>query len=182
MTKVWPHKQYPLRKAGRMVLDHNPRNWFAEIEQAAFSPSQMVPGIEMSPDPMLQARIFAYPDASRYRLGVNYQFLPTNAPISQIYCPTERDGFMNFTKNYAGDSNYVGSKLKPMKFSEKVQSFAQNELSEDNQLKRDNGKGEFTQRTNGIFKPKTLDHTRSSLPVVVATQVTDKDFEQATAL
>lgn len=60
----------------------------------------MVPGIEPSPDPMLQARMFAYPDAVRYRLGVNYQFLPTNAAKSPAYCPIERDGFMNFTQNY----------------------------------------------------------------------------------
>jgi catalase len=80
MTKVWPHSLVPLRQVGKMVLDKNPENYFAEIEQAAFSPSTMVPGIEPSADPMLQARMFAYLDAQRYRLGVNYQFLPTNAP------------------------------------------------------------------------------------------------------
>ena len=101
MTKIWPHKQYPLRKIGRMVLDRNPANWFTEIEQAAFSPSNMVRGIAPSTDPMLQARMFAYPDASRYRLGVNYQFLPTNAAKSEVNCPIERDGFMNFTSNYS---------------------------------------------------------------------------------
>lgn len=99
MTKVWPHKTYPLRKVGRMVLDKNLENWFTEFEQAAFSPSNMVNGIEPSPDPMLQARMFAYPDAARYRLGINYQFLPTNVAKSHVYCPTERDGLMNFTKN-----------------------------------------------------------------------------------
>lgn len=99
MTKIWPHKKYPLRKVGRMTLCKNPDNWFAEIEQAAFSPSNMVRGVEPSPDPILQARMFAYPDAARYRLGINYQFLPTNAAKSEVYCPIERDGFMNFTKN-----------------------------------------------------------------------------------
>jgi catalase len=77
MTKVWPHKLYPLRKMGRVTPNKNPENWFAEVEQAAFSPSNMVPGIAPSPDPMLQARMFAYPDAQRYRLGVNYQYLPS---------------------------------------------------------------------------------------------------------
>ncbi len=88
MTKEWPKPQYPLRTVGRIVLEQNPANYFAEIEQAAFSPSAMVPGIEASAEPMLQARMFAYPDAQRYRLGVNYQFLPTNAATSPVYCPT----------------------------------------------------------------------------------------------
>jgi len=178
MTKVWPHQQYPLRKAGRMVLDKNPRNWFAEIEQAAFSPSQMVPGIEPSPDPMLQARMFAYPDASRYRLGVNYQFLPTNAANADVYCPTERDGFMNFTKNYAGDPNYVGSKLKPMRFSN---SKDHTQIVRVKDKHGDEKKGVAPEDTE-ISKSNTLDHAHTSLPVAVASEVTDKDFEQATAL
>ena len=180
MTKIWPHKQYPLRKAGRMVLDRNPQNWFAEIEQAAFSPSQMVPGIEPSPDPMLQARMFAYPDASRYRLGVNYQFLPTNAANAQVYCPTERDGFMNFTKNYAGDPNYVGSKLKPMRFSSKNQGLTQTVRVQDKQH-RDKTE-EAAPPSTEISKSHTLDHVYTSLPVVVASEADDIDFEQATAL
>lgn len=98
MTKTWPHKEYPLRKIGKVTLDQNPKNWFAEIEQATFSPSNMVRGIAPAPDAMLQARMFAYPDASRYRVGVNYQMLPTNAPVSHVYCPIERDGFMNFVR------------------------------------------------------------------------------------
>ena len=173
MTKAWPHDKYPLRKAGRMVLNRNPSNWFAEIEQAAFSPSTMVPGIEPSPDPMLQARMFAYPDASRYRLGVNYQFLPTNAPRSEVYCPIERDGFMNFTKNYASDPNYVGTQLKPVKF-----------LSSNNG--KENGKqGESL--VNGSQKPETasipaLDQAHALAPISFASNASDKDFEQATAL
>lgn len=160
MTKVWPHKQYPLRKAGRMVLDTNPKNWFAEVEQAAFSPSNMVPGIEPSPDPMLQARMFAYPDAARYRLGVNYQFLPTNAARSEVYCPTQRDGSMNFTKNYGGDPNYVGTKIKPVKF------FA---AKHANLIPQQNG-------DHAADRPVTGE------AVSFSSEVTDKDFEQATAL
>ena len=191
MTKIWPHKQYPLRKAGRMVLDRNPQNWFAEIEQAAFSPSQMVPGIEPSPDPMLQARMFAYPDASRYRLGVNYQFLPTNAAAASVYCPTERDGFMNFTTNYAGDPNYVGSKLKPMRFA-KEKDYNPVVRVVDRHKDNDSLKAEADavpqhQRqqqyeTSQTSKPSTLDHPHPSFPVAVATEVTDTDFAQATAL
>jgi catalase len=163
MTKVWPHKQYPLRKVGRMVLDRNPSNWFAEIEQAAFSPSNMVRGIEPSPDPMLQARMFAYPDAARYRLGINYQFLPTNAAKSKVYCPTERDGKMNFTNNYEGDPNYAGTKIKPVSF-----------IASD--LKPAPG---TSASGNAVH---TLDRADTGIPVSFASEVTDKDFEQATAL
>ncbi|OAA75117.1 Catalase-like domain, heme-dependent [Akanthomyces lecanii RCEF 1005] len=90
-----------------------PSNYFTDIEQAAFSPSNMVPGWAPSADPMLQARMFAYPDAARYRLGTNYQMLPTNHAVAPVYCPFQRDGFMNFTRNYGDDPNYVNSLLKP---------------------------------------------------------------------
>jgi catalase len=73
ITKVWSHKDYPLQPFGRMVLNRNPENYFAEVEQAAFSPSHMVPGIEPSLDKMLQGRLFSYPDTHRHRLGPNYQ-------------------------------------------------------------------------------------------------------------
>ncbi|KAL5362235.1 catalase-domain-containing protein [Aspergillus floccosus] len=116
MTKVWPHKDFPLRQIGRLTLNRNPNNYFADIEQAAFSPSNMVPGVAPSADPMLQARMFAYPDAARYRLGTNYQQLPTNAAKAPVYCPFQRDGLMNFSNNYGGDPNYVGSSLQPTKF------------------------------------------------------------------
>ncbi|KAJ6789463.1 hypothetical protein PWT90_00264 [Aphanocladium album] len=113
MTKVWPHEDYPLRQIGRLTLNENPSNYFTDIEQAAFSPSNMVPGWAPSADPMLQARMFAYPDAARYRLGTNYQMLPTNHALAPVYCPFQRDGFMNFTRNYGDDPNYVNSLLKP---------------------------------------------------------------------
>lgn len=167
MTKTWPLGKYPRRKVGRMVLDRNPSNWFAEIEQAAFSPSNMVAGIEPSPDPMLQARMFAYPDAARYRLGANYQFLPTNAPKSEVYCPIERDGSMNFTSNYGGDPNYVGTKLKPVKF-----------LRPGNNS-RDGVDGN-TSKGNASRLDRPL--PESGMPVVFSSEVTEKDFEQSTAL
>ena len=80
LTKVWPHKAYPLMEVGTLELNKNPDNYFAEVEQSAFSPSNFVPGISASPDKMLQARLFAYPDAHRYRLGVNYNSLDVNRP------------------------------------------------------------------------------------------------------
>ncbi|KAF3004438.1 hypothetical protein E8E15_001110 [Penicillium rubens] len=116
MTKVWPHEDFPLRKIGTMKLNRNPNNYFTDIEQAAFSPSTMVPWFAASADRILQARLFAYPDAARYRLGVNYQQLPTNAAKVPVYCPFERDGAMRFDGNYGADPNYVGSTLQPTRF------------------------------------------------------------------
>ncbi|WYZ46145.1 hypothetical protein EsH8_IX_000370 [Colletotrichum jinshuiense] len=116
MTKVWPHSDYPLIPVGKLTLNKNPSNYFADIEQAAFSPSNMVQGFAPSADPMLQARMFAYNDAARYRLGVNYQQLPCNRAVSPVYCPYQRDGFMSFGDNYGGDPNYVRSDLKAVNF------------------------------------------------------------------
>ena len=98
LTKVWPHADYPLIEVGVMELNRNPENYFAEIEQVAFSPSNVVPGIGFSPDKMLQARIFSYADAHRYRLGTHYEALPVNAPK----CPMHhyhKDGPMRFFPN-----------------------------------------------------------------------------------
>jgi catalase len=84
VTKVWPHGDFPLIEVGKLTLDRNVENYFAETEQSAFSPSHLVPGIGVSPDRMLQARLLAYPDAHRYRLGANYQAIPVNAPRSPV--------------------------------------------------------------------------------------------------
>ena len=84
LTKVWPHADYPLIKVGTMELNRNPENYFAQIEQAAFAPSNFVPGIAASPDKMLQARIFSYADAHRYRVGTNHAQLPVNLPKNQV--------------------------------------------------------------------------------------------------
>lgn len=178
MTKVWPKKQYPLRKVGRVTLDRNPANWFAEIEQAAFSPSNMVPGIAPSPDPMLQARMFAYPDAARYRLGVNYQFLPTNAAKSPVYCPTERDGRMNFTANYADDPNYVGTRLRPLSFTSHT---SLKPLSPDAQQQQQQKLTVQGAKAEESKKP-LLDQVQVTTPVAAFTTPTDADFEQAIAL
>lgn len=84
LTKTWSHKEFPLIDVGVMTLNENPKNYFNEVEQAAFSPSNIVPGISFSPDKMLQARIFSYPDAQRYRIGTHYAQLSVNRPISEI--------------------------------------------------------------------------------------------------
>src|SRR5258707_4867133 len=85
LTKVWPHADYPPITVGRFVLDRNPANYFAEIEQAAFNPSNLVPGTGLSPDKMLQARMFSYADTHRYRIGTNYQQPPVNRPVAEVH-------------------------------------------------------------------------------------------------
>lgn len=102
LTKVWPQADYPRHKLGRMVLDRNPQNYFAEVEQAAFSPGNLVPGIMPSFDKMLQARLISYSDAHRYRLGVNYVDLPVNCPHATRASNYYRDGFMKFNGNGGG--------------------------------------------------------------------------------
>ncbi|KAI9028184.1 catalase [Phycomyces nitens] len=105
VTKVWPHSDYPLVPVGKMVLNRNPENYFAETEQAAFSPSHMVPGIDVSPDRMLQGRLFSYPDTHRHRLGPNYTQIPINQPLSRV-ANYQRDGFMAVNGNGGSGPNY----------------------------------------------------------------------------
>jgi catalase len=105
LTKVWPKADYPLIEVGLMELNRHPDNFFAEVEQAAFSPANIVPGISFSPDRMLQARLFSYGDALRYRLGVNFNHIPVNAPR----CPFQsyhRDGAMRTDGNLGGAKTY----------------------------------------------------------------------------
>uniref|UniRef100_A0A8C8LXY2 Catalase n=1 Tax=Oncorhynchus tshawytscha TaxID=74940 RepID=A0A8C8LXY2_ONCTS len=104
--KVWSHKEYPLIPVGRLVLNRNPANYFAEIEQLAFDPSNMPPGIEPSPDKMLQGRLFSYPDTHRHRLGANYLQLPVNCPFRTRVANYQRDGPMCMLDNQAGAPNY----------------------------------------------------------------------------
>ena len=105
LTKVWPHKDYPLVEVGELVLDRNPENYFAEVEQAAFEPKNIAPGMGFSPDKMLQARLISYPDAHRYRLGVNYDALPVNRPQCPVHT-YNRDGAMRFDGNGGSAVNY----------------------------------------------------------------------------
>ncbi|HNX35216.1 MAG TPA: catalase [Kiritimatiellia bacterium] len=105
LTKVWYHKDYPLIEVGVMELNRNPDNYFAEVEQAAFNPASVVPGIGFSPDKMLQGRLFSYGDAQRYRLGVNHHLIPVNA----ARCPFHsyhRDGAMRVDGNYGSTRGY----------------------------------------------------------------------------
>lgn len=108
ITKVWFHSDYPLIPVGKFVLNRNPQNYFNEIEQAAFSPSNFIPGIASSPDKMLQVRLFSYPDTQRHRLGTNFDQLPVNAPK----CPMhnyQRDGHMNIGSQESVPNYYPNS-------------------------------------------------------------------------
>ncbi|WP_102693306.1 catalase [Rummeliibacillus pycnus] len=105
LTKVWYKKDFPLIEVGEFELNRNPANYYAEVEQAAFAPSNVVPGISFSPDRMLQARLFAYADAQRYRLGVNHNLIPVNAPKCPVH-NFHRDGAMRTDGNLGSTLHY----------------------------------------------------------------------------
>jgi len=148
LTKVWPHGDYPLIEVGVMELNRNPDNYFAEIEQAAFSPSNIVPGIGFSPDKMLQARIFSYADAHRYRLGTHYEALPVNA----AKCPVHhyhKDGPMRFFAN----NPYPDAYYEPNSFNgpKQDESYAEPPLKISGDADRYNhreGNDDYTQPGN----------------------------------
>ena len=114
LTKTWSHKDFPLIEVGVMELNENPKNYFASVEQSAFAPAHVVDGINYSPDKMLQGRLLSYPDAHRYRLGVNYEQIPVNR------CPYavnnfERDGHMRVDENGSSDPNYFPNSFSDVK-------------------------------------------------------------------
>jgi catalase len=106
ITKVWPHGEAPPIKVGKLVLNRNPENYFAEVEQAAFGPGNTVPGIAVSPDKMLQARVFSYHDTHLHRLGPNYHLIPVNSPKGAKEMSYQRDGFMRVDAGGGGGPNY----------------------------------------------------------------------------
>ncbi len=143
LTKVWPHKDYPVMDVGILELNRNPDNYFAEVEQAAFEPGNMPPGMGASPDKMLQARLLSYPDTHRYRIGVNYAQLPVNKP----HCPVNtynRDGHMRFDGNYGGQVNYQpnsqGGPIDDKRFSEPPLKISGDADRYDHQAGNDNYK------------------------------------------
>lgn len=115
ITKVWPHKDYPLIDVGTIELNRNAANYFSDVEQAAFTPANVVPGIGFSPDRLLQGRLFSYGDAQRYRLGVNHHQIPVNAPKCPFHA-FHRDGAMRTDGNLGGTPNY-----EPNRFGEFAQ-------------------------------------------------------------
>ncbi|OPX19851.1 MAG: catalase [Desulfobacca sp. 4484_104] len=142
LTKVWPHGDYPVMEVGIMELNRNPMNYFAEVEQAAFEPANIVPGLSFSPDKMLQARIFSYADAHRYRLGVNYALLPINRPRAIQAHNYQRDGFMRCDDNggnspvyepnsFGGPQENPAYKEPPLKISGDADRYGQPLVDED---------------------------------------------------
>jgi catalase len=121
LTKVWPHGDYPLIDVGVLELNRNPENYFAEIEQSAFSPSNIVPGIGFSPDKMLQARVFSYADAHRYRIGTHYEMLPVNRPKAAVHT-YHMDGPMRSDAPKGTDAYYepnsFGGPVQAARFAE----------------------------------------------------------------
>jgi len=105
LSKIWPHKDYPLIDVGVLELNRNPENYHAEVEQAAFNPANVVPGIGFSPDKMLQGRLFSYGDAQRYRLGVNHAQIPVNSPRCPVHS-FHRDGLMRVDGNFGSTKGY----------------------------------------------------------------------------
>ena len=119
ITKIWPHADYPLIPLGKLVLNRNPKNFFAEVEQVAFSPGNNVPGIELSNDRILQARVFSYPDTQRHRLGPNFDQIPVNCPINNV-ANYQRDGSMVVNGNQGENVNYEPNSLNgPIESPEK---------------------------------------------------------------
>jgi len=155
LTKIWPHKDFPLKQVGRLVLDRNPKDYFAEVEQLAFAPSHLVPGIEPSPDKMLQARLFSYPDTHRHRLGANYQSIPVNMPRHTAINNYQRDGPMQVTSNGAGAPNYF-----PNSFAGATPDVRRGQWHADSvtgQVERVDTGDEDNFSQVGVFFRKTLD-------------------------
>ncbi len=111
LTKIWSHKDYPLIDVGVIELNRNPENYYAEVEQAAFNPGSIIPGVGFSPDKMLQGRLFSYGDAQRYRLGVNHAQIPVNAPRCP-YHSYHRDGAMRVDGNVGSTKGYEPNSLE----------------------------------------------------------------------
>ncbi|EHL97798.1 catalase [Acetobacteraceae bacterium AT-5844] len=141
LTKVWPHEDYPLIEVGILELNRNPEHYFAEIEQASFSPSNVVPGIGYSPDKVLQARLFAYADAHRYRVGTHYEALPVNKPKCPVHT-YHADGAMRFDapkgtdayyepNSFNGPAEVPGAKEPPLRISGDADHYNHREGNDD---------------------------------------------------
>lgn len=148
LTKVWPQGEYPLIPVGRMVLNRNPKNYFAEVEQIAFSPVHMIPGIEASPDKMLQGRLFSYSDTHRHRLGSNYLQIPVNCPYNARTKNYQRDGPQCVNDNQAGSPNYFPNSFQGPQDNK---SYLESEFSLSGDVKRYNTADEDNYSQVGVF-------------------------------
>lgn len=157
LTKVWPHAAHPLIEVGELELNRNPCNYFAEVEQAAFEPRNVVSGMGFSPDRMLQARLISYPDAHRYRLGVNYDQLPVNAPKCP-FATYHRDGTMAFTDNGGASPNYepnsFGGPTQNKKFLERATTYDDATVARYDHRELD---GDYYTQPGNLFRLMTPD-------------------------
>lgn len=168
VTKVWPHGDFPLVEFGELVLDRNPENYFQDVEQAAFEPSNIVPGIGFSPDKMLQARVFAYPDTHRYRLGANYATLPVNRPHATEARTYHRDGSMRFDGNSGPSVNYepnsFGGPVENAEFKQEAYDFEISGMAA--RYDHREGNDDYTQVGN-LFRLLTPDHQQRLIGNIV---------------
>jgi catalase len=160
LTKVWPHADYPVIEVGELELNRNPENYFAEVEQAAFDPKNVVPGIGFSPDKMLQGRLISYPDAHRYRIGVNYNLLPVNEPK----CPFStynRDGSMRFNANGGASPNYepnsFGGPTQDPKYVERPTTYGTSTVGRFSHREHD---GDYYTQPGNLFRRMTAEQRK----------------------
>jgi len=156
LTKVWPQTEYPLIPVGKFTLNRNPQNYFAEVEQLAFAPSHLVPGIEASPDKMLQGRLFSYDDTHRHRLGANFLQIPVNCPYRARIRNYQRDGPMNVGDNQGGAPNYFPNSFSGPNHNDK---YLENKFTTTPECARhnDDDSDNFTQVNtfyNKVLKPE----------------------------
>eukprot|EP00096_Caligus_rogercresseyi_P003030 TRINITY_DN1553_c0_g1_i1.p1 TRINITY_DN1553_c0_g1~~TRINITY_DN1553_c0_g1_i1.p1 ORF type:complete len:501 (+),score=92.16 TRINITY_DN1553_c0_g1_i1:40-1542(+) len=147
LTKVWSHKDFPLIEVGQLVLDKNPNNYFAEVEQIAFSPGNLVPGIEPSPDKMLQGRILSYSDAHRYRLGANYAQIQVNSSFNKS-CNYQRDGHMCMNNQSRGPNYFPNSFSGPNGSKDK---YGEHSFVASGEIKRHDSADEDNFNQVGLF-------------------------------
>jgi len=152
LTKVWPHGDYPVIDVGYFELNENPKNYFAEIEQSAFEPRNVVPGMGFSPDRMLQGRLISYPDAHRYRLGVNYDSLPVNQPRCP-FATYHRDGAMRYGDNGGDSPNYepnsFGGPTQDTRFKERPTTYPSAEVARYDHRELD---GDYYTQPGNLFR------------------------------
>ena len=176
-TKVWPHAAYPLVEVGEIELNRNPDNHFAEIEQAAFQPNNIVPGIGFSPDKLLQARIFAYADAQRYRLGVNHEAIPVNRPRCPVRDSYSRDGFMRADGNFGGAVNYEPNSFGGPVGSERAKEPPLRISGDADRYDHRQGNDDFTQAGDLFRMMSPEEQTRLINTIVNAMQRVPKEIQ-----
>lgn len=162
VTKVWPHGDYPLIDVGKLVLNKNPINYFAEIEQAAFSPGNFVPGIEPSFDKMLMGRLFSYHDTHRHRLSGNYTQIPVNCPYRAKVRNGQRDGIMVVNGNQGNLPNYEPNSFAPFKTSERSEQSTLNVRGRIARYKPNHPNSDFVQ-PGALFSKAMSDKDRDHL-------------------